>query len=259
MQREDFTDCCTTIYENHLVRLLLGESWHPGGLRLTSRLAEVAEIGPSDRVIDLGSGNGASALHIARERGCRVVGIEPSTRLSAEAQSNIEPALLSQVSFKNGNAEHLPLSDAEFTVGLSECSLCLLPSETDALRELRRVLTPKARLAISDMVVEGLLPESLEELTARVFCIDEGRSLQTKLNTISNAGFTINHNELHPDALLELIEGIRKKLFVAEVFCGIHKLSLKREDLQRAKYLLAEAERAVEDGILNYCLILASK
>ncbi len=103
------------------------------------------------------------------------------------------------------------------------------------------------------------MPESLEELTARVFCIDEGRSLQTKLTTIGNAGFTINLNELHPDALLELIEGIRKKLFVAEVFCGIHKLSLNREDLQRAKYLLSEAERAVENGVLNYCVILASK
>jgi arsenite methyltransferase len=259
MQREEFTNCCTSIYENNLVRLLLGESWHPGGLWLTNRLAELAEIGPSDKVIDLGSGNGASAIHIARERGCSVVGIEASERLTAEAQSNIEPALASQVTFKNADAEHLPLRDGEFTVGLSECSLCLLPSETRALKELRRVLTPEAQLAISDMVVEGRLPEPLEELTARVFCIAEGRSLGTKLKTISAAGFSVDHSELHPDALVELIEGIRKKLFVAEVFCGIHKLSLKKEDLQRAKSLVAEAERAVEVGILDYCVILASK
>lgn len=259
MQREEFTNCCSTIYENHLVRLLLGESWHPGGLRLTRRLAELAEIKKTDRVVDLGSGNGASAFHIASERGCQIVGIEASTQLTAEAQSSIEPSLAGQVSFRNGNAEHLPAASGEFNVGISECSLCLLPSEFRALQELRRVLTPKARLAISDMVVEGKLPESLEDLTAHVFCIEEGRSLRTKLKAINEAGFALDHSELHPDALLELIEGIRKKLFVAEIFCGIGKLSLKDGNLRRAKHLLGEAEKAVEAGTLNYCVILASK
>lgn len=259
MQVEESTGCCTTAYENEIVRLLLGDSWHPGGLPLTSRLAEIAKIKSSDRVVDVGSGSGASALHLARERGCRVVGIDTSTELALEAQSSVDSEIASLVSFKNGDAEHLPAGDGEFTVGISECSLCLLPSEVRALTELRRVLARAGRLAISDMVVEDSLPESLRALAARVFCIVEGRSLKTKLNLIEEAGFLVDSYELHPDAILELIEGIRKKLFLAEIFCGIGKLSIKNEELQRAKYLLSEAEKSVEAENLNYCVIVASK
>ena len=86
--------CCASFYQSDAARLLLGDSLHPGGERLTSLLAERLNLGPGDRVLDVGCGRGVSALLLARERGCQVVGMDLGGRNVAEARRAVVGAAL---------------------------------------------------------------------------------------------------------------------------------------------------------------------
>ncbi|WP_206686163.1 SAM-dependent methyltransferase [Kribbella qitaiheensis] len=76
---EDLKGCCAASYSSDLVALLLGDSYHPGGLALTRRLADGAGIQPGNQVLDVASGRGTSALLVAREYGANVAGVDLST------------------------------------------------------------------------------------------------------------------------------------------------------------------------------------
>src|SRR5712692_6939598 len=73
---DDIKACCATLYESDLARMLLGDSFHPGGLRLTERLGEKLALGPGKRVLDVASGQGESAIFLARRFGSEVIGID---------------------------------------------------------------------------------------------------------------------------------------------------------------------------------------
>src|SRR5258707_15530641 len=74
----DVKQCCAQLYESDLARILLGDSFHPGGLRLTERLGELLHLTPESRVLDVASGKGTSALFLAERFGCHVVGLDYS-------------------------------------------------------------------------------------------------------------------------------------------------------------------------------------
>lgn len=71
--------CCAELYSHEGIRLLLGEAFHPGGLALTARVAQLLQLGPEDRVLDVAAGLGASARYLARTIGCRVEALDLST------------------------------------------------------------------------------------------------------------------------------------------------------------------------------------
>src|SRR5690349_15910765 len=71
--------CCAAVYQSEAARLLLGDSFHPGGIRLTERLGALLRLGPEQRVLDIASGPGRSAIALAQRFGCQVWGIEYSS------------------------------------------------------------------------------------------------------------------------------------------------------------------------------------
>ena len=71
----DLNACCAVTYGHPLARALLGDSLHPGGLALTSRLAALMGIGATSNVLDAGSGLGATPVHLAHSKGCRVTAV----------------------------------------------------------------------------------------------------------------------------------------------------------------------------------------
>ena len=148
----DVKSCCAAAYSGPAARWLLGESFHPGGARLTARLALALEVGPGDLVVDVASGPGTSALQIARETGCDVVGVDLGDESVAMATRAAERGgLAARVRFVQGDAEALPLADASVDGAVCECALCTFPDKAVAARQFARVLKPGARVAISDI------------------------------------------------------------------------------------------------------------
>jgi hypothetical protein len=72
----DLRSCCASLYQSDWARLLLGDSFHPGGLALTERLGQLLRLGPDHVMLDVAAGRGTSAVHLARVFGCRVVGLD---------------------------------------------------------------------------------------------------------------------------------------------------------------------------------------
>src|SRR4051812_38201157 len=141
--------CCAAAYESDWARLLLGDSFHPGGLALTERLGRLLGLGPTDRVLDVACGPGTSALHLAATFGCRVVGVDLGAANLARAAAEAERrGLAALATFEPGDAERLPFPAASFDAVVCECSFCLFPAKTVAAAEFARVLRPGGRLGL---------------------------------------------------------------------------------------------------------------
>jgi SAM-dependent methyltransferase len=115
---------------------------HPGGLQKTDEMARLCGVGPGKRVLDVGSGKGTTACHLARAFGCWVVGLDRSARMAATGARRAErDGLQALVRFQQGDACALPFQSATFDVVLSECTTTML-DRTAALAEFVRVLRP---------------------------------------------------------------------------------------------------------------------
>ena len=148
----DIKSCCARLYESDFVRLLLGDSFHPGGLKLTSRLGELLKLDPHARVLDVACGQGVSAIHIADAFGCEVVGIDYSNENVARAnQSARKRGVYERVRFERGDSERLFFDDRSFDAIICECAFCTFPDKAAAAREFIRVLKQDGRVGLSDM------------------------------------------------------------------------------------------------------------
>jgi len=258
---EDFKCACVDFYQNDVVRLLLGRSFHPGGLELTRRLGEALALGPGDFLLDAACGTGTSAVFLAGVFGCRVLGVDLGAENLEQARRHAADAgLADRVEFRQGDAERLPLEDGACTAVISECSFCLFPDKETAAREMFRVLAAGGRVGLTDMVVDrDRLPEEMKGLLFRAACIADALTADGYRAVLGRAGFTGLTATDHPEALLALAGQIRQRLLLAELAQAVGKLDLKGLDLKRGKVLLHQAEELVRDGVLGYTLITGSK
>jgi arsenite methyltransferase len=238
----DIKACCSAVYSSAAARLLLGDSFHPGGRELTSRLVRALEVGPDDLVVDVACGPGTSAVQLARETGCAVIGVDlvpPGT-----------PAADRRVRFVRGDAEALPLPDSSVDGALCECALCTFPDKAAAAREFMRVLRPGARLALSDLTARhNELPESLRSLPAWVACVGDARPLDEIAALLEQVGLVVEQTEAHDDSLASLLERIEARLQVAAM--------LAADRVVAGRELLREARRALDRGLLGYGVVIA--
>src|SRR5438552_17134400 len=97
--------CCATLYESDLARMLLGDSFHPGGVRLTERLGAKLGLSQASRVLDVASGKGESAIFLAQRFGSHVTGIDFGRDNVRESEERAAAAGVSNlVSFHQGGA-----------------------------------------------------------------------------------------------------------------------------------------------------------
>ena len=121
-QAKQLVACCADVYAHPAARYLMGDSFHPGGLTLTSQVAALAGVNASSVVLDVGSGRGASAVHLAAEKGCRVHGLTLE-RQGVEAGLALarERGVAERVSFALGDVMAAPIEVGGFDVALMEC------------------------------------------------------------------------------------------------------------------------------------------
>lgn len=241
---EEVKACCAAAYSSQLARLLLGDSFHPGGAALTYRLAAALAVGPGDMVVDVACGPGTSALRVAEETGCDVVGVDLNSPDSVGHP---------RVRFVRGDAEALPLPDGFADGVLCECALCTFPDKQASARELARILRPGGRLALSDVVaVRELLPAELTTLAAWIACIGDARPLEEIVDLLEAAGFAVEQAEPVAGALEELIERIEARLRAA-------RLLASGLEVARGLELVAAARDAIAAGALGYGVVIARK
>lgn len=257
----DFKSCCAEFYADEQVRLLLGDSFHPGGEDLTRRMLTRIELGPGDRLLDVASGPGTSALLAAEQFGCRVTALD----LSAENLARTEDAanrrgLASLIEVVQADAERLPFDDGDFDALLCECAFCTFPDKDTAAAQMARVLKPSGRLALSDVVLDRQrFPADLGSLLTRVACIADAMPAADLEAGFSQAGFAeLELNDVS-ETLVDMVVGIRKKLLGLELMQQLDKLDLVGLDLVEGKRVAGRVLEIIQQGIAGYVTLTGSR
>jgi ubiquinone/menaquinone biosynthesis C-methylase UbiE len=248
--------CCARLYESEAVRWLLDDQLHPGGERLTLRLAELAGVERGGRVLDVACGNGSTALLLAREHDCVVVGVDLGARAIEQAAVAARAAGLERrASFLVGDAEALPVAASQFDVVVSECSLCTFPDKRRAVAEMARVVRPAGTIAIADVSADlNALPLPLRSAAARVACVADARSADEYTALLRDAGCEPLAIEPHNAELRAMAERVAARLRVVRMLAAPGE---QRERVLQAIALARMATDAIARGSLGYALITA--
>ncbi|MGH3576028.1 MAG: arsenite methyltransferase [Mycobacterium sp.] len=153
----------------------------------------VAELHPGERVLDLGSGGGIDVLLSARRVGPEgfAYGVDMTDEMLALAEANKAKAGATNVEFRKGTIEDIPLPDDAVDAVISNCVINLSVDKPTVLAEIYRVLVPGGRIGISDVVAEDRLsPADRAERGSYVGCIAGAFSRQEYLEGLAAAGFT---------------------------------------------------------------------
>ena len=251
--------CCAAAYSRDAVALVLGDSYHPGGLALTRRLAGALGLRPGWRVVDVASGPGATARLLAAEYAVTVDGVELGEPAVERARSAADAAGLSgSVRFHLGDAERLPFGDAIADAVVCECAFCTFPDKATAAAEFVRVLRPGGRAGITDVTVGDGLPAELRTLAAWAACIAGARPVAQYTDILTQAGLVIVTIEQHDRAIARMVEQIQARLAVLRM-SAVGRLAAAGVDLDAVMRYTALAQQAVADGLIGYCMLVAEK
>lgn len=256
----DTKSCCAAAYAGPWAELLLGDSFHPGGVALTLRLGQLMGLRPGLRLLDVACGRGTSAIALAREFGCSVHGIDLSPKQVEEARERADAAGVGHlVTFSVGDSEAIPLSDGAFDAVLCECALCMFPAKGIAAAEFARVLSPGGRLGLSDVTCSGELPPELCSLIARIACIADALPLEGYAALLRRVGFEVQHCAPHHRVLTELVSKVRLKLLAIEVLARLGKAPVPLHEVVEGKRIAQAAAASIRDGTLSYGVLVGMK
>jgi SAM-dependent methyltransferase len=145
-----------------------------------------------DIVLDLGSGAGFDAFLAAKRVGKtgRVIGVDMTAEMIAKANMNAQKGGYSNIEFRLGEIENLPVDDNSVDSVISNCVINLSPDKERVFKEAFRVLKPGGRLMVSDLVLVKDLPKSVKDSTeAYVGCLAGAIFKNDYLDFVKSAGF----------------------------------------------------------------------
>jgi len=194
--------------------------------------APVEHLGlqPGETVVDLGSGAGIDALIAARAVGPdgRVIGIDMTPEMLAKATANATTAGADHVEFREGRLEALPVDDGSVDAITSNCVINLVPDKSKVFAEIARVLKPGGRLVVSDVMLDGELPEVVtKDVMAYVGCVSGAVRREDYFAMLTAAGLGEIEIVKDVDFLATVADSIPK-----EISGAMEQLGLKNKDLE---------------------------
>ena len=173
----------------------------------------LADLRPGEVVLDLGSGGGLDCFLACRKVGAsgKVIGLDMTPDMISLARGNAQKMGVSNVEFRLGEMEHMPVETGSVDVVISNCVICLSPDKDAVFREAFRVLKPGGRFFISDNVLKAELPQEVKEnLDEWSRCVAGALERETYLRKIRDAGFA--GLEIIQETAASNPEGWRKNL-----------------------------------------------
>jgi arsenite methyltransferase len=188
------------------------------------------DLAPGETVLDLGAGAGIDALIAARAvgPGGHVIGVDMTPEMLAAARANADSAGAANVEFREGRLERLPVDDQSVDAVTSNCVINLVPDKRAVFAEVARILRPGGRLVISDIVLDGELPEAvLGDVMAYVGCVAGAERREDYFRMLADAGF--NDIEILKD--LDFLE-VTEKAAPADVRSVLEATGIDRATVQ---------------------------
>jgi arsenite methyltransferase len=206
----------------------------------------LAGLKPGQTVLDLGSGAGIDCFLAARKVGPsgRVIGVDMTPEMLDRARENARKNGSTNVEFRLGEIENLPVADNTVDVVISNCVINLSTDKRRVFREAFRVLKPGGRMMVSDLALRKPLPAAIREsVEAYVACIAGALVKDEYLRAVREAGF-------------EDVEVLSEKAFPAELVLEdslaaevVKKLKIPREEvLEHVSSVLSLGVKAVKPG-----------
>jgi arsenite methyltransferase len=188
------SDCCSTdsnLYPTDLLATLPeGESMISYGCGDPITLASLQ---PGQTVLDLGSGAGLDCFFAAKKVGetGHVIGVDMTPEMIERARSSAKRLDVQNVEFRQGYLEDLPVESNTVDVIISNCVINLSPDKSKVFSEAFRVLKPGGKLAVSDIVTDGPLPDAIKKsLSAWAGCVAGAVEAQEYLGMMKSVGFS---------------------------------------------------------------------
>ncbi len=153
----------------------------------------IAAIKKGEIVLDLGSGAGFDVFLAANQLGNTglAIGVDMTPKMISTARENARKGGYTNVEFRLGEIEYLPVADNSVDVAISNCVINLSPEKQKVFDEVFRVLKPGGRIAVSDVIATTVLPEKvLEDMALYSSCISGASTTDELEAMLTQAGFT---------------------------------------------------------------------
>jgi len=153
----------------------------------------LASLQPGQTVLDLGSGAGLDCFFAAKKVGetGHVIGVDMTPEMLERARGSAKRLGLSNVEFRQGYIEDLPVESNTVDVIISNCVINLSPDKSKVFAETFRVLKPGGKLALSDIVTDGPLPDAVKQsLSAWAGCVAGAVEAKEYTAMMEAVGFT---------------------------------------------------------------------
>ena len=249
--------CCAAFYEQDWIQAILGDSFHPGGADLSARLIRGLHLPANSRVLDVACGIGATARLMAREFGLDVVGLDASTANVAKAENLLGGET---AAFVTGDAAALPFPDDSFDAVVCECAVSTFADQGRVVAEFARVLKPGGMVGITDMVIEGELPEDIAGVIAPWTCLAAARSVVGYQSLFLSAGLRVVEYADESSSLRKLVADLKRKLLAAGLGRSLGAVpGLDGLVLGGLRELLNRAGELVRNGTVQYARLTFAK
>jgi arsenite methyltransferase len=188
------SDCCST--ESSLYPADLLATLPEGETNVSYGCGDpitLASLQAGQMVLDLGSGAGLDCFFAAKKVGemGKVIGVDMTPEMIERAQSSAKRLNIQNVEFRQGYLEELPVESNTVDVILSNCVINLAPDKSKVFAEAFRVLKPGGKLAVSDIVTDGPLPDSIKQsLSAWAGCVAGAVEAKDYISMMELVGFT---------------------------------------------------------------------